>query len=268
MSVSNQLAEITFRLDVQQKNGIATGTGFLYSAVVNTENNTSQPLLITNKHVVEDGISGRIIVTVVNTHGKTEHLKVDLTNFPNLWHDHPDKNIDLTAMPISSVIAAMQQAGLAPRVKCLFPSDIPTDAELESLNFVEDVLMIGYPNGLWDDVNNYPLFRKGITATHPGKAFKGKKEFVIDIAAFPGSSGSPIFLYNEGSYATNTGLTIGSRVKILGVLYAGPQYTADGKIIIQTVPTQQMPLSKTLIPMNLGYAISSQELLRFVDVFK
>lgn len=25
--------------------------------------------------------------------------------------------------------------------------------------------MVGYPNGIWDEKNNKPIFRKGITAT-------------------------------------------------------------------------------------------------------
>ena len=54
--------------------------------------------------------------------------------------------------------------------------------------------MIGYPDGIWDSVNNLPVIRKGITATHPHISWNGKTEFLTDIASFPGSSGSPYFL--------------------------------------------------------------------------
>ena len=39
------------------------------------------------------------------------------------------------------------------------------------LSAVEEILMIGYPNGLWDAVNNYPLIRRGVTASHPAVDF-------------------------------------------------------------------------------------------------
>src|SRR5690606_27633581 len=64
-------------------------------------------------------------------------------------------------------------------------------------NLSSPVTMVGYPTGLWDDVNNYPLLRKGSVATHPHIDFKGKKEFLIDIPLYPGSSGSPVLYSRE-----------------------------------------------------------------------
>ena len=57
---------------------------------------------------------------------------------------------------------------------------------------VEDVLMIGYPNGLWDTTHNMPIIRRGTIATDIKLDYNEKKEFVIDAACFPGSSGSPV----------------------------------------------------------------------------
>jgi hypothetical protein len=48
--------------------------------------------------------------------------------------------------------------------------------------------MVGYPNGLWDTANNFPLIRRGVTATHIKNNYNGKSEFVIDIACYGGSS--------------------------------------------------------------------------------
>ncbi len=44
--------------------------------------------------------------------------------------------------------------------------------------------MIGYPNGIWDEANNMPIIRRGITATHPNFNYNGKPEFMIDAACF------------------------------------------------------------------------------------
>ena len=129
--------------------------------------------------------------------------------------------------------------------------------------------MIGYPNGIWDEINNLPVFRKGITATHPAKNYNGRDEFMIDAACFPGSSGSPVLLYNLGSYARKDGGTvIGTRIKFLGILYAGPQHTATGEIKIVPVPTQNVPVAVSRIPNNLGNVIKSKKLLDFEEIFE
>jgi hypothetical protein len=98
----------------------------------------------------------------------------------------------------------------------------PTTEILSNLSALEDILMVGYPIGLWDDVNNFPVLRRGITASHPIVDFQGKSIGLADIASFPGSSGSPILILNEGSFTSQSGFCIGSSLIFLGVLYAGP----------------------------------------------
>jgi hypothetical protein len=124
--------------------------------------------------------------------------------------------------------------------------------------------MVGYPIGLWDEINNLPIFRRGITATHPSVDFKGKKEFLIDVAAFPGSSGSPVLLLNaSGIYydkKQNTNI-IGHRVVFLGVLHAGPQMTTQGEIVIRDIPTNRQVFTQIPLMINLGYVIRASEVL-------
>lgn len=133
---------------------------------------------------------------------------------------------------------------------------------------MDDITMIGYPKGIWDEANNFPVFRKGITATNPKYNWNNKKEFLIDCACFPGSSGSPVLLINMGGYFTRSGLTLGStRVKLLGILYAGPQHTATGEIEIVDVPITQRLVLISRIPNNLGIVIKSELLKDFDSVF-
>ena len=106
------------------------------------------------------------------------------------------------------------------------------DDEISNLGALEEIVMVGYPIGLWDAANNMPLFRRGITATHPNIDYEGRPDFVIDAACFPGSSWSPALLFNQGAYTTRQGTYLGSpRLKLLGVLYAGPQFTASGNAV-------------------------------------
>lgn len=143
-----------------------------------------------------------------------------------------------------------------------------TEKQKEELCAIEDVLMIGYPNGIWDSVNNMPIFRKGTTATNPLIDYNGKKEIMIDIAAFPGSSGSPVLIFNEGGYRDKKGNMYwgNSRIILLGVLYAGPQATATGEIIM--TPNIQRPIAVSHIPNNLGLVIKSERILELEKLFK
>ncbi|HGH6417174.1 TPA: hypothetical protein ACJL3H_000522 [Neisseria meningitidis] len=129
--------------------------------------------------------------------------------------------------------------------------------------------MIGYPNGLWDSKNNLPIFRTGITATHPAIDFEGKKEFMIDVACFPGSSGSPVFKYIPAGLRKieNDGfaITADETFKLMGILYAGPQQTISGEIYITTV---NKPISVSSIPINLGFVIKAEKLLDFKPILK
>jgi hypothetical protein len=115
-----------------------------------------------------------------------------------------------------------------------------------------------------------PVSRRGVTATHPNLDYEGRREFMIDAACFPGSSGSPVFLYNVGGWADRQGNMMmgGIRVKLLGAPYAGPQHTAEGDIHIVNVPTQQKPVALSRIPNNLGLVIKASRLLDFDDVLR
>ena len=66
---------------------------------------------------------------------------------------HPDPDIDLCAMPIASLLQEAESSG---RSVFHFPLDrslIPIDAELQDFDLLEEITMVGYPNGLWDKKN-------------------------------------------------------------------------------------------------------------------
>jgi len=144
---------------------------------------------------------------------------------------------------------------------------VPSDDELKKLDAIEEVIMVGYPNGLWDHVNNLPLIRRGITASHPGVDYQiegqvGPGVTVIDSACFPGSSGSPVFVYNQGMIWNKSGaVTPGSRVIFLGVLFSGPAWQQDGRIVVKNIPTKTVPVAEIHTMINLGYVIKPREVI-------
>jgi hypothetical protein len=191
-----------------------------------------------------------------------QHITLELDRFEDRWIPHPDPLVDLCVMPIAPLIAEAAGAGKTVFFITLDESILPTDAELGDLSALEDILMIGYPNGIWDATNNMPILRRGITATHPNIDYEGRKEFLIDAACFPGSSGSPVFLFNASGWTDRKGNTMmgATRVKLLGLLYAGPQHTATGEVRVVNVPTQQRAVAISTIPNNLGLVIKAVRL--------
>jgi hypothetical protein len=269
---SVQMLYSTSRIETTDTQGqVSTGTGFLLQ--LNIKDDIQVDVLVTNKHVIKGASKGRINFTVENPPGQPDiynHSALFIDNFTYPWINHPDPNIDICVLPITSFIEQAKKQGMKDPFYIAIPQSlIPSEKYYEELNAVEEILMVGYPNGLWDEVHNLPLFRKGITATHPGYYFNNRPEFLIDTACFPGSSGSPVFLYNQGAYINKSGeVKAGYRAMLIGILYAGPQYTAEGDIVVIDVPTSKVPKVISSIPINLGYTIRANKLLDFIEIIK
>ena len=125
--------------------------------------------------------------------------------------------------------------------------------------------MLGFPNGLTDQSSRLPLTRRGITATPLNRRFNGGREFLVDIACYPGSSGSPVFIFDRSSYFDRTTMTfkIGQRLLLVGILFAGPTINQAGSIVLDTVPSVQMSLM-----MHLGNCIDARVLFEFDEAIK
>lgn len=250
-----------------------SGTGFFFNLTVD-ENVI--PLIVTNKHVVQGMIRGRFILTERNNDGSPmykQHFPISINDeFEKYWIMHPDLFVDICVMPINPIIELAHKQFKKSFFFVPFDNSlIPSKERLGEIDIAEDVIMIGYPNGLWDSVNNMPIVRKGIMATNITLDHNGKREFVIDAACFPGSSGSPVILFNKGGYTDKQGnLNWGNgRLMLLGVLYAGPQLTVTGEIKVVTIPNiQQKAMSVSHIPNNLGYIIKSDTILDFIPIIR
>ena len=266
LSLAEQLMHTTVRLECLLKDGrSSTGTGFFFSFKLDADQTI--PLIFTNKHVIENSSIGTFFLTKCGDDGNPiieNHEKISIDNFESHWIKHPDPDVDLAAFPIAELLTKIAQ-------KIFFmPIDdslIPEPDIVANLSGIEDITMIGYPNGIWDQQNNMPIVRKGITATNPKYDYNGLPIFVIDCACFPGSSGSPVLIVNQGSYADSKGnLNIGNRIIFLGVLYAGPQHIAEGEITTIDVPLQKMSISLSHIPNNLSFVIKSQKIKDFMQL--
>lgn len=266
--ITEQLTYNTIRIETEN----ATGTGFFFNFKVKNDSLKHIPTIITNKHVV-DGSKKIFLYFRKSSNGQPQNgpaLIFEIPNTTNTVIQHPNPKIDLVAIPIAAILQQLQKNGNTAYTIGFSEKEIPSDEfQKKELKAFEEIHMIGYPRGLWDETNNMPIVREGITATTPYLDYNGAKEFLIDIAAFGGSSGSPVFLYNSSGYADKSGnINVGgSRLFLLGVLYAGPQYSVDGEVI-KSIPGVSSEKVKSQIPMNLGYVIKSSEILGFKTILK
>lgn len=267
---SELLTYSTVKIETTLADGrMSTGTGFLFSFLRNGE--SSVPTIVTNKHVVEGAITGKFVINQMDSQGNRsnkEKILFNIDKFTDGYILHPDPDVDLCIIPIASYLNQVQERKVKPYLFFLDSTIIPTGEQWSQLTPLEEIIMIGYPNGIWDQTNNLPIIRQGITATHPNIDYNGKKEFLIDAAVFPGSSGSPVFIYNEGSYPVPTGLAIGNRVLLVGITYAVHQHTATGEIVIEEIPTHNKPIALSRIPNNLGLVIKSTRLKAFESILQ
>ncbi len=267
MNHAETLMHTTVRLECSlDGNRHSTGTGFFFSFKV--DDKTHVPLIITNKHVINKAKVGTFVLTKSNEQGEpilgtTERIVLD--DFESLWIKHPEENVDLAVFPLAPLHHQAKAKGVKFFAPTMGEDLLPTPEKIADLSGIENITMIGYPNGIWDEKNNLPIARRGITATNPKKDYNGLPLFVIDCACFPGSSGSPVLIFDQGGYLDAKGnLSLGGeRIILLGVLFAGPQHVAEGEIQTVEVPLAQIPISLSKIPNNLGFVVKAQKIADF-----
>lgn len=213
---STQLLYTTIPLWVQGKTQIRGGTAFIANGQNPSHPDLTVPLLITAAHVVDNGNS--IVAEFHLTDGQTglpeTSIKIQLP--PNLFVY--DEALDIAVMLLGPVLNELLSQGRRVFYRGVDKSLVPTPDMWNEFAAIEDVTLIGYPSSLYDIRHGLPVVRRGITATPVWNDFNGKPTFLIDAAVFPGSSGSPVFLFNQGSYPTENGIGLGTRLFFLGIL--------------------------------------------------
>lgn len=271
LSTLEQLCFCTTRIEATSPNGHKYyGTGFFYMFPLEEEGKCLI-YLVTNRHLAQNMKEIKFGISKEGSDGSPifEPPVFLVYNMPDAILYHPNESIDLCAIPVTYFFKICKENGQKLFYKCIDRRNIPNSSQNESLEPIEDILFIGYPNGLWDERNNMPLVRKGITASAPYLDYNGKKEFVIDAACFPGSSGSPVFLYNNGSFRdkVNHSIVLGSRLYFLGILYGGPSSLIRSKIATGGVTSNSKSVEMTTnIPNNLGYVIKAEIMNDFIPL--
>ena len=272
LNVTEFIISTTIRIETETLEGICTGTGFFFDFCI--EGNRYIPAIVTNKHVIQGAINGKLKFSLCDNNGNklnNEFYDITIENFENQWIKHPISEIDLCILPIAHICNTAKAENKRLFYTTLSIEDIPTEREIEETFFkIEEITTIGYPDGIWDKKNNIPIVRKGITATPLQLDFNGKPEFLIDTSIYGGSSGSPVYILNNGVFqpANNDRAVMGIRLKLLGIVYATYLHTVEGDIKIINTPVSKIPITQTQIPNNLGIVIHSRMLLDFEKELK
>lgn len=205
---------------------VSQGTGFFYSR--QDTNKSGVLFLVTNYHVltgfspaeakapIGDNIAFQFHLSEIET-GNVGTIRFPLFSKNNkpVWiqsTSHP--KADLSVIPLAT---SLYQSC---KVSCISSQWAESNLKIRPTT---QITLVGYPYGYYDKENALPVWKTGSVASEPKMDFEGKPLFLVDVSAFPGMSGSPVFAISYGMYETEAGdTTVGGIRKFLGV-YASMQ---------------------------------------------
>ena len=264
-TIAEQLLFTTLRIETRSSNEQGTGTGFLF----NYEHGGQQyPFVVSNKHVVR-GASTGVVQFHKGSAGQpilgTAH-RIEIDHFEDAWTGHPDAEIDVAVMPLAPLLESMKSSGVTPFYRTISRELTASPRLISELDALEEVVFIGYPNGIWDTKHFLPVARRGTTATPIGVDFQGKKQFLVDASVFPGSSGSPVFLFNKGMFTDRKGnATIGTRLSFLGIIAAVFFREDLNRIVLESETTAGRPVALAREMIDLGVVFKAQTVIEAVE---
>lgn len=268
-SIAEKLFFSTVRIDtLSEVGGMGSGTGFFFTHVVDGQ---AYPFVVTNKHVVMDAKRGRFSLHVIRGGDEENREKFELLIDPYMWRSmwvgHPDPNVDIAVAAFNPILVHVREKHGAEIFAHPIDTSLIPDAEtLEELDANESVVFIGYPNGLWDETNFLPIMRRGMTATPMQVDFEGTPRFLIDASVFGGSSGSPVFILNQGAITTrNGGLFSGTRFLFVGVVAATYLLTSHNKVVELPVPTSTELVVSQQERIDIGVVFKAHTVVEAIE---
>jgi len=268
-TIAEQLFFTTVRIDTVAMNGAhGSGTGFFFSHKVGDQ---TYPFVVTNKHVVMGMREGALSFLQRRESLPTlgNGFRLGIQDWAQAWFGHPSPDIDIAICPFAPLETHIKQQHNVDIFYRLVSSDlIPTPEQIAELDAVESVTFVGYPNGIWDSKNLLPVARRGTTASPIEVDFEGTPRFLVDASVFGGSSGSPVFILNQGTYARKDGGTVvGSRFHFVGVIAAVYFRTHLNQIVAVPIPTHVQPMAQQQEMIDLGIVFKARTVVETIEAF-
>lgn len=214
--ITRMLYGVTTPIKVKYQGFTTHGTGFFYNQLEPKNPNEKGPQwrkveatwLVTNRHVllpkldqvevVPDAVTFYLRRTT--TDGIVwEPINLSTDKLRKRAKLHNDSNVDVAIIRVDDLFTELiqQEMEQKPNAKVsdyIPPSgatsdDLPENAGIP-IDVGDDVLIVGYPRGFFDQHTLFPIVKSGIIATPYHLNFGGQPRFLIDAKLFPGSSGS------------------------------------------------------------------------------
>lgn len=192
-------------LTIQGKANVNRATGFFFVESEPVKGNKEgwyhlgNWWLITNRHVIYNEINEKefLIDKFVFHLRKKNSGKIDwlpiVINKETLMESVKlleDKEIDVVAINITSFIMDFIKNK---DQTIIYPCNLTTEnfprKTIEKFEVADEVLIVSYPLGFYDNHNNFPIVKSGIISSGWGLNFRNQKLFEVDIQLYPGSSG-------------------------------------------------------------------------------
>lgn len=211
MIVQDEIHLVSTLLTIGAHADYSYGTGFFYARVKGPGkfiwDNIESMWLVTNRHIAlldddntsdpAESVPETLIFwhrETINNHITVEEYTLSRKELYRRLYVHANQEIDLAVVRIDDLIYQKQHHGskkgkrfLSPF--CITKYDFPENTQIP-VEVGDDVLVIGYPHGYYDELNKFPIVKSGIIASKWGANFEGDPCFLIDAKLFPGSSGS------------------------------------------------------------------------------
>lgn len=191
-------------------------------------------------------------------------------NWSHRWFGHPERDVDIAILPFVPVEREIKERfNVEVFYRYIDESLLLTDAQAQLLDAIETITFIGYPNGVWDKKHRMSVARRGTTATPLSVDYEGTPRFIIDAAVFGGSSGSPVFIVNQGMISDKHGNTIGgSRLLFIGVVAAVFFRTEKNEVVPIPIPTAKNVMVENREMIDLGIVFKSKTVIETIQAFK
>lgn len=264
-SITKKLLFNTIRVDTVLDDGSeGSGTAFVVS---HSHARGTHTFIVTNRHLV-DGVRRGGLVFTQKRNGQPalgSRFQLNIDDFPHAWFMHPDPEVDLAIVPMRPLEQAARDQGVELYYHVIDTRLAPDTATLRALDALEEVLFVGYPSGVWDQVNLMPILRRGTTATPMALDFEGRAEFLIDAAVYPGSSGSPVFIYQPDTLRPNPGM--GRKFLFAGVVAAVFFREEANHLVPVPVPANNTSMVMGSEMIDLGLVIKAQAVIDVIEAY-
>jgi hypothetical protein len=231
---------------VQFKDRLLQASGFFYIELAPETEKKEGPhstaitkiYVVTAKHVIQpkrlkDIVKFSYAVRIGAKAGAAWHpLELDSKELGRRLHLCKNESVDVAVVEITDQFTAEIKKLLEERAQLLsfnganaknFPGNSPLEVQPG-----DDVIVIGYPLGIYDVFNKLPILKTGLLNTPVGMRFNGLDAFLFDFKYYEGSSGSLViskpthFGLKDGQLQSST-----SREYLFLGVYEGEYYWND-----------------------------------------